>query len=306
MAPRRARHGWPAARTPSPTPAPTRRKLKSSEPGNCHLGVGGRGPQAGAGTRCEERAQKPGGSRGGGQPRVRGGALGRGWGGQCRPSRCTPPTAAAAPGPGQEAPARAGLPIVSRRAHTHPTAVHRPAPAPPKRPGPRGCARAAPSAPPTPPSRAPPLRPDLASRAARETLHSPEFLHVCGRGLRETKREGQQAGGVRSAAAPGGAGHSGHGRVRRQGAPRGWVSGKPGPRAPNPCPLRPRPGPRSPGLRGAPGRGRVTGEPAGAAALPGTELRPPGGRGGRPGDSGWHGPGRSRSRPKKGDPGRPR
>lgn len=210
------------------------------------------------------------------------------------------------PGPGPRSPRARGAPhcLASRTHAPHGCTPARASPAeaaraPWLRPG--GALRA-----PPPPSRAPPLRPDLASRAARETLHSPEFLHVCGRGLRETKREGQQAGGVRSAAAPGGAGHSGHGRVRRQGAPRGWVSGKPGPRAPNPCPLRPRPGPRSPGLRGAPGRGRVTGEPAGAAALPGTELRPPGGRGGRPGDSGWHGPGRSRSRPKKGDPGRPR
>lgn len=205
------------------------------------------------------------------------------------------------PRPGPRSPRARGSPL-SRGAHTRTPRRHT-GPRQPRRGGPGPVAAPGRSPPRRPPERP---HPDPAPRAAaREPLHSPEFLHVCGRGLRETKREGQQAGGVRSAAAPGGAGHSGHGRARRRGAPRGSVGRKPGPRAPSPCP--PAAVPETQG--GAPGRGRVTGEPARAAALPSTELRPPRGegrRGDRPGDSGWHSPGRSRSRPKRGDPARPR
>ncbi|XP_062946245.1 collagen alpha-1(II) chain-like [Cynocephalus volans] len=177
-------------------------------------------------------------------------------------------------GPGEGTPP--GLPTVSLRAHTPRTRT--PArTAPPRRPG------GAPSR--HPPQRRHP-RPGPPRAAARKTLHSPEFLHVCGRGLRETKREGQQAGG-RPAAAPGGAGPRGHRRARRRGAPAGLRLREARPRAP----LAPTPSSGRRDSVGAPGRGRVTGEPARAAALPGTELHPPGRAGGRPGDAGWHGPG---------------
>lgn len=234
--------------------------------------------------------------------RVPRGGVGEGWGGDSRESRAghgpgwggararrssrrtAPPPQPRRPRPGGGAP-REGLPVVSPRAVPHRTPHTRPA----------GAARAEPSR--ALPSRAPPPRPGPARAAARRTLHSPEFLHVCGRGLRETKREGQQAGGVRPAAAPGGAGHSGH----RAGA----AAGRPAPLARRQSPARappaPVPGPRDSGEGGgAPGRGRVTGEPARAAALPATELRPP------PGREEGAGPGRSRAGPEKGGPARPR
>ena len=169
-------------------------------------------------------------------------------GGSRRPARARagpalggapPPTAAVAPAP-PRTPAR-GSPLSSRaRPHTHHTQAHRPGPA-------ALTADALGHNSPLPsPSLAPPSPTPAPGAPARRTLHSPEFLHVCGRGLRETKREGQQAGVVRSAAAPGGAGHRGH----SGGAPgRASVVGKSGPRAPSPH--SPAAVPGTQGVRGA-------------------------------------------------------
>jgi hypothetical protein len=151
---------------------------------------------------------------------------------------------------------------LSRRAHTRTNTLT--LPATPRRPDPKAALSGATSSAPRP-------TPAPANRGA-EALHSPEFLHVCGRGLRETKQGGQQAGGVRSAAAPGGTGHS---RARRRGTPCGSVRGKPGRALPRPVP----PAVTQWALWA---EARVTGEPARAAALPGTELRPPGLTGGQP------------------------
>lgn len=163
-------------------------------------------------------------------------------GGSRRPARARagpalggapPPTAAVAPAP-PRTPAR-GSPLSSRaRAHTRTTHRH-------TGPGQPRWAAADPLPSPAPPSPTP-----APGAPARRTLHSPEFLHVCGRGLRETKREGQQAGVVRSAAAPSGAGHRGH----SSGAPgRASVVGKSGSRAPSPH--SPAAVPGTQGVRGA-------------------------------------------------------
>lgn len=141
------------------------------------------------------------------------------------PGGAPPPPAAAAPVRPRSP--RRGAPCCLT-AHTRTTLSTRVGAAPPQA---AGEMRSGTSLSPRP--SAPPPRPGPRA-AARKTLHSPEFLHVCGRGLRETKREGQQAGGVRSVAAPGGAGHRAGTGGRGGGAPpRGSLGGKPGPRAPS-------------------------------------------------------------------------
>lgn len=238
-----------------PHPPPRGVNLKSLEPGNClRRGGGARGRRdprvaAGAGAR-----RVPGDHRGSGQGARAAEAAG--------PRLRTPCPAAAAPG-GPRSPPRGAPP--ARRAHA-PRAAPRPAER--RRRGRRGEAPRA-ARPPAPRAPAPP-RPGPPA-AARKTLHSPEFLHVCGRGLRETKREGQRAGGVRSAAAPGGAGHRGH---RRRGGRAPCAARSAG------SPARATPGPTADfGPRdsvGAPGSCRVTGEPSRATAPPRAQLRPPG------------------------------
>lgn len=152
-----------------PHPAPTRRKLESLEPGNCPLGVGpsGRGAPG-----RNSRSGDPGG------PGRTIESPGQGPAAGARRVRARPALAGAPPPP------PAGLPRVLPRAHTHHTQAPRPGPGLPGGRGPPGGLGQGPV--PRPPQR-PLRRPGPASRA-RETLHSPEFLHVCGRGLRETKR----------------------------------------------------------------------------------------------------------------------
>lgn len=219
-----------------PPPPPRGGNLKAQNQATVSWGRGGRASRRG------DPARTAGAEARRGQSRVPGGARGPAQALAAHPL----PRRHGCPGPGRGAPARGAT-------HCLAALTHAPHGGTPARAGPAEAARAPrlrPGGALPPASRAPPPRPGPASRGS-ETLHSPEFLHVCGRGLRETKREGQQAGGVRSAAAPGGAGHRGHGRARRRGASRGSVGGKPGPRAPSPCPHPPAAVPETQGVRRA-------------------------------------------------------
>lgn len=227
MAPKCHCRGQPRGLHP-PSPPPRGVNLKALNQATVSWGVGG---PAGARDRCltvgAETRRVLGDNRESGTGR----ADHRGRPG---PGGAPPPPAEAAR-PGRGAP-RARSPM-SRRAHTHHTP--HPSPGSPSAGAPRRCALPSPSGAPTP------TRP--ASRGSK-TLHSPEFLHVCGRGLRETKREGQQARGVRSVAAPRGAGHRGHTRARRRGTPAWRVARSLG--SPARAPPAPSPRPRSLGLSG--------------------------------------------------------
>lgn len=202
--------------------------------------------RAGPGYRVNPRARRPG------------------------PGWRTPTRSRIGPGPAGDPPRGAPRGLAERaRAHTHAPHTRIPARASPAG-RPRAVDALGQSPLPSPPL-APPSPTPVPGAAARKTLHSPEFLHVCGRGLRETKREGQQAGGVRSAAAPGGAGHRGHRRARRRVTPARLGCWKVRPARPQPTLTG-----RSPwDSVGARGLGRVTGEPARAAAH---RVTPPGER----------------------------
>lgn len=219
-----------------PPPPPRGGNLKAEDRATVSRGVGAQPVPGPARNSRSGNLEGPGG-----QPRVRGRARGTAEAGP----RGAPPARRRGPGPIEEP--RRGAPRCLARAHTHHTQAPRPGPAPPRRPRPRGCAPAQASPSPRPPQRPHP-RPRHPRAAARKTLHSPEFLHVCGRGLRETKGEGQRAGGVRSAAAPGGAGTAGTGGRGGGAPPRARSAGSParGPPAPTP-------GPRSFGLGGCAG-----------------------------------------------------
>lgn len=232
-------------RPPSPTPSPRGRNLKASNRATvrvawgdcrrrrpaCH---GGSGNPEGPGGRSRMRVGRAGPRR----PPGPGGA--------------PPLPAAVAPVPLRGPPR--GRPVCSPRTHA-PRTAPRPAPAGAPR-APRGSAPAPPGPPPPAPTRPGPR----ASRRAEGT-HSPEFVHVCGRGLRETKE--RVSGRECARSPPGAAGHRGHRRARRRGTPRGSRGGKPGPCDPSPYQRR------SGDSVGARGSCRVTGEPRRAAALPG-------------------------------------